>query len=225
MKNLFALLVVLISTFQVLSQGTISGKVIDGENGDVLIGANVIIDGSSTGAMVDFDGNYSLEGLTPGTYNVACSFISYTKQVETNVVVVDGEVTTLNFNLMSATFVIDQEAVIEVKQDRTKDVYMEGLKKKEAGMMDYMSSQEIKKTGDSDAGSALKRVSGVSTVGNYVFVRGLSDRYIKTTLNGAEIPSLDPKRNSIQMDLFPTNLIDNLVVMKTLNSNLPADYS
>ena len=211
--------------FQAYSQGIVRGMVTDGVNGDVLIGANVLVEGSSTGAMVDLDGNYSLEGLAPGTYSIACSFISYTKQVEGNVIVKEGEVTIVNFNLMPATFVIEQEAVIEVKQDRTKDVYMEGLKKKEAGMMDYLSSQEIKKTGDSDAGSALKRVSGVSTVGNYVFVRGLSDRYIKTTLNGAEIPSLDPKRNSIQMDLFPTNLIDNLVVMKTLNSNLPADYS
>ena len=90
-------------------------------------------------------------------------------------------------------------------------------KKKESSMIDYVSSQEIKKNGDSDASSAIKRVSGVYTIGNFVVVRGLSDRYIRTALNGAEIPSLDPKRNSVSMDLFPTNLIDNLVIVKTLN--------
>ena len=63
------------------------------------------------------------------------------------------------------------------------------------------------------------------TIGNFVVVRGLSDRYIRTALNGAEIPSLDPKRSSVSMDLFPTNLIDNLVVVKTLNADLPSNYS
>ena len=54
----------------------------------------------------------------------------------------------------------------------------------------------------------------VYAMGNFVVVRGLSDRYVRTALNGAEIPSLDPKRSSVSMDLFPTNLVDNLVVVK-----------
>ena len=71
----------------------------------------------------------------------------------------------------------------------------------------------------------MKRISGVSTVGNFVFVRGLSDRYLKTTLNGAEVPSIDPRRNTIEMDLFPTNLVDNLMVVKTQTANLPSDWA
>lgn len=225
MKKHLAIFIALLLTTGALAQGTIRGTVADGVNGDLLIGANVLIQGTSKGAMADLDGNYSLEGLAPGTYTVVASFISYNKLVEENIVVKDGEVSIVNFNLMPATFIIEQEAVVEVRQDRSKDIFMENAKKKDPAMIDYISSQQIKKSGDSDASSALKRVTGVSTVGNYVFVRGLSDRYIKTTLNGAEIPSLDPKRNSVQMDLFPTALIDNLVVVKTLNSDLPADYS
>ena len=225
MKKHLAIILALFLSVSALAQGTIRGTVADGVNGDLLIGANVLIQGTTKGAMADLDGNYALEGLSAGTYTIAASFISYNKLVEENIVVKDGEVTIVNFNLMPATFIIEQEAVIEVKQDRSKDIFMENAKKKDPAMIDYISSQQIKKSGDSDASSALKRVTGVSTVGNYVFVRGLSDRYIKTTLNGAEIPSLDPKRNSVQMDLFPTALIDNLVVVKTLNSNLPADYS
>ena len=102
---------------------------------------------------------------------------------------------------------------------------MENIKKKSASSIDYISSQQIKRTGDSDAASAMQRVTGVSTVGNFVFVRGLSDRYLKTTLNGAEIPSIDPRRNTIEMDLFPTNLVDNLVVVKTQTANLPSDWA
>lgn len=219
----FCALVLLCTT--AISQGTIRGKVTDGITGEAMIGANVLIEGTSKGAMADLDGNFSLEGIAAGTYNVVCSFISYEKVIVSGVVVTDNKVSIINIDLKPVTFIIEDGAEIVVKADRAKESYMENVKKKDAAVMDYISSQQIKKTGDSDAGSALKRVTGVSTVGNYVFVRGLSDRYIKTTLNGAEIPSLDPNRNSVQMDLFPTNLIDNLVVMKTANADLPADYS
>ncbi|NQX91876.1 MAG: carboxypeptidase regulatory-like domain-containing protein, partial [Flavobacteriales bacterium] len=208
-----------------MAQGIIRGKVSDGQDGSPMFSANVVIEGSTKGELTDFDGNYSIEGLAPGTYTVVASFLSYQTQKEANVVVKDGEVTIVNFNLVTDAYVIEEEATVVTRIDRSKDVAMESMKKKEAGMMDYISNQQIKKSGDSDAAGALKRVTGVSTVGNYVFVRGLSDRYIKTTLNGAEVPSLDPKRNSVQMDIFPANLIDNLTVMKTLNSDLPADYS
>ena len=206
------------------SQGIIRGKVTDGVTGEELIGANVIIDGTFKGAQADLDGNFSLEGLEPGTYKVNCSFISYDIMSKADIVVTDGEVTIVNFNLKPTSFEIDV-AVVEAKQNKRESVYMDNVKKKDPTMMDYISNQQIKKTGETDAAGALSKVTGVSTVGNYIFVRGLSDRYIKTTLNGAEIPSLDAKRNSVQMDLFPTNLIDNLVVIKTLNADLPADYS
>lgn len=207
-----------------LAQGTIRGKITDGQNGESLIGANAFIEGTTKGAMADLDGNYSLDGLEPGTYNVVGRFIGYTPIIET-VTITSDEVVIVNFNLYVETFVIEQAAEVIAKVDRTRDVYMENIKKKSASSIDYISSQQIKRTGDSDAASAMKRVSGVSTVGNFVFVRGLSDRYLKTTLNGAEVPSIDPRRNSIEMDLFPTNVIDNLVVVKTQTANLPADWA
>ncbi len=61
--------------------------------------------------------------------------------------------------------------------------------------------------------------------GKYVYVRGLSDRYSKTTLNGADIPGLDPNRNSVQMDIFPGNIIESILVHKTFSADLPADFT
>jgi len=66
----------------------------------------------------------------------------------------------------------------------------------------------MKEQGDSDAGDAIKRVTGVSTKGSDVYVRGLGDKYTKTTLNTVEIPGLDPDKNAVQMDIFPTNATD-----------------
>ena len=206
-----------------LAQGTIRGTMTDAQTGETLIGANVVIMDPYKGAMADLDGNYSLEGLAPGSYEVTGSFIGYTPQT-TTVTVTDG-VTLLDFNLFIETYVIEQAAEVVAKVDRSRDVYMENIKKKSAASMDFVSSQQIKQAGDSDAAGAIKRVPGVSTVGNFVFVRGLSDRYIKTTLNGAEVPSMNPRRNSIEMDLFPTNLVDNLVIVKTQTANLPGDWA
>lgn len=222
MKRILVLALLLIGCIQLYSQGIIRGTVVD-ETGFPLIGANVVIDGTTKGVMCDLDGNYSLEGLEAGTYTVVVSFISYQTQ-KREVSVVDKDVSIANFTLTTQVIEIDG-ATIEAKQNRANTTFMEGVKKKQAAAMDFISSQQIKKSGDGNASAALQRVPGVSTVGNFIFVRGLSDRYLKTTLNGAEIPSINPRRNTLEMDIFPTNLIDNLVVVKTQTSNLPADWA
>ena len=224
MKTYLLALCGIIASISALGQGTITGTVTDKANGDILLGATIMIEPGGTGVMSDFDGNYTLTGLAPGTYTIIGRFIAYNSKEE-QVTITGNETVNLNFELESTVIAIDAEAVVEVRQNKASAVYMENVKKKETSMIDYVSSQEIKKNGDSDVSSAIKRVSGVYTIGNFVVVRGLSDRYVRTALNGAEIPSLDPKRSSVSMDIFPTNLVDNLVVVKTLNANLPSNYS
>lgn len=92
--------------------------------------------------------------------------------------------------------------------------------------MEGTSSQAMEKAGDGDAAAAASRVTGVSIEGGkYVFVRGLGDRYTKTVLNGMELPGLDPDKNTVQMDIFPTSLIDNIVVLKSFTPNLSGDFT
>ena len=176
----YALLLCTMLSSAALAQGVVRGKITDGQTGETLIGANAFIEGTTKGAMADLDGNYNLTGLAPGTYKVTGRFIGYAPITEEVTITGDG-VTIVNFNLFVETFVIEQAAEVIAKVDRTRDVYMENIKKKSAASIDYISSQQIKRTGDTDAASAMKRVTGVSTVGNFVFVRGLSDRYLKTT--------------------------------------------
>ena len=92
--------------------------------------------------------------------------------------------------------------------------------------MDGISAEKMKMTGDATAVEAAKRVTGVSIEGGkYVYVRGLGDRYTKVTLNEVDIPGLDPDKNSLQMDIFPSNLIDNIVVSKNFTADMPADFT
>ncbi|MFC6996062.1 TonB-dependent receptor domain-containing protein [Rufibacter roseus] len=100
------------------------------------------------------------------------------------------------------------------------------MQRKSATVMDGVSAEQFSRSGDSDAAAALTRVTGLSIEGSkYVYVRGLGDRYVKTSLNGAEVPGLDPNRNTVQMDLFPANLLDNLTVSKTFTPDMPGSFS
>jgi TonB-dependent receptor len=218
-------LVSMLASMAMFAQGIVRGKVTDGQTGEELIGASVIIEGTVKGTASDLDGNYSLEKLTAGSYNLVCSFITYKSQVVKDIIVKDGEIVVLDFSLQGEAIEIGGEVIVEAKADKSRPNHMLLMEQKSAPMISGISSQQMKKAGDSDAVGALKRVTGVSTVGNQVFIRGLSDRYSKTTVNGAEIPSVDPYRNSVQMDLFPTNLLDNIVVYKTFTPNLPGDFT
>ncbi|HOO09492.1 MAG TPA: TonB-dependent receptor plug domain-containing protein, partial [Cyclobacteriaceae bacterium] len=77
------------------------------------------------------------------------------------------------------------------------------------------TSELIKKTGDANVTAAIARVSGVSTNGSFITVRGIGDRYIKTMINGMRIPTLDPFTNNIKLDIFPSSLVDNIIITKT----------
>src|SRR5690606_31522143 len=91
---------------------------------------------------------------------------------------------------------------------------------------DGLSSQSIKRSGSSDIAAAVKAVPGVSVQdGKYVYVRGLGDRYSKSILNGVDIPGLDPDKNTVQMDIFPTNILENVIVVKSASAELPADFT
>ena len=203
--------------------GIIRGKIIDATTGEALIGANVFITGTTTGTISDFDGYFSLTDVPTGMVSVTASYVSYETQVFDAVEVREGEVVILNANLNLSSQAIDEVVVVARKREQTEAAVLI-MKKKMPTVLDGISSQQITRLGDSDAASALKRVTGVSVEGGkYVYVRGLSDRYSTTTLNGAQIPGLDPEKNTVQMDLFPSNIIENLMVYKTFSPDLPGN--
>jgi len=207
------------------AQGILRGKIIDGETGEELIGATMMLKGTSQGAVSDLDGNYSVIKIEPGVYTVACSYISYEPQEFDNVEIKDGEVTIINVKLLTASVGL-QEVVVTAKAENRTEAALLTVQKKSANVIDGISAQAMSRSGDSEAAGALRRVTGVNVEGGkYVYIRGLSDRYSKTTLNSVDLPGLDPERNTVQMDLFPTSLIDNLIVYKTFTPDLPADFT
>jgi len=227
MNKILGILVFLLlvnATFAQQKQGFVRGNILDGDFGGALIGATIsLADNPSKGTIADLDGNFSLP-LDPGPYKINVSFISYATQTF-DVVVKPGEVTMLDVTLSSAAEELSAYTV-EAKVRRTSEVAMLMDMKKASTVSDGMSAQTFRKNGDNDLGGAIKRVTGVTVQdGKHVYVRGLGDRYTKTTLNGMSIPGLDPDKNSVQIDIFPTNVLENVSVSKTFTPELDGDFT
>ncbi|HXC06825.1 MAG TPA: carboxypeptidase-like regulatory domain-containing protein [Bacteroidia bacterium] len=217
----FTLWCILLSCYA-SGQGIIRGKITD-TNGEALIGATVSFRATTIGTATDLQGMYSLRLPDSNLHVLVVSYVGY-KPVEETIRIVKNEVLVRNYILPPATSTLG-EVVITAKAQKSRDGYMENIKKQTASSLDYISSETMKKTGDANVVAAVTRVPGVSTHGGFITVRGIGDRYILTTVNGMRIPTLDPFTNNIKLDLFPASLIDNVIITKTASADLPGDWA
>ena len=203
--------------------GTVRGRIIDDNTGKSVYGAEIHLLNSRIES--DVDGKFELKAAA-GTHNLSIILANYADLNLTDIVVKLGEVTTIGDVRLSPVTESMTAVRISVKRMQNTESALLTSKRMAPNMIDGISAASFKRIGDGDAASAMKRVTGVSIEGGkYVYVRGLGDRYTKTTMNGVDIPGLDPDRNSIQMDLFPTAVIDNIVVVKTFTADMPADFT
>ena len=223
---MYARLVLLFLSFTnlVLASGYVRGTVIDSYLGEPVIYAEVKILDLNLITLTDLDGRYSFE-LSPGTYTISVEYLGYAKKAINGVQIEDGSVELVDIWLDEENEVIE-EVVVTAEQNKNNETALLTIQRKSPVVLDGVSAQTISRNGDSDAGQAMQRIPGVSVEnGKYIYVRGLGDRYTKTTLNGMDIPGLDPDRNTIQMDIFPTALVDNIIVRKTFSPDMPGDFS
>ena len=226
MKNKlnYLLPLLLLITFNSFSQFGITGTVIDGDFNEPLPFANILVKETGEGVTSDFDGKYSIE-LPKGSYTLVFSFVGYETKEITNINVSDADYTVTDIVLNSVAQGLE-EVVVTVDAKRNTESSVLEIQRKSASLLDGISAQAFQKIGANDIASAVKNVPGVSVQGGkYVYVRGLGDRYSKSILNGVDIPGLDPDRNTIQMDLFPTNMLSNVLVIKSARADLPSDFT
>jgi hypothetical protein len=230
-SKILTLFFVIAATTLSYAQGTIRGVVKDNETQEPIPFATVKlkVNGTNKGAKTDFDGEFQLS-VPAGTYDVIISMSTegYIDQVK-NITVADGAIEVLDVELSKSAEVKDLNAVV-VTAVRTKigKTLADDDKRRmnESGATDGMSDEQMKERGVNTVVDAAQAVPGVTIEdGKSVYVRGLGDRYTKTILNGMEIPGLDPDRNSVQLDIFPTAVVDNITIYKTFLPNWSGDYS
>ncbi len=217
--------IIFISNFCFAQLSSIKGKVIDEKTGETLPGAAVLIKGTTIGSQTDFDGNFSINNITPGKYILECRLISYVIKNIEGVIVKESEPTVLTISIGSSA---NELGVVEVTTTVSKEsnVGLLLMQKNSASVQDGVSSESIKRTPDKSTSDVLKRVSGASIQDNkFAIIRGLNDRYNAAYINGAPLPSSESDRKAFAFDIFPSNMLDNLVIIKTATPDLPADFA
>ena len=230
MKKKILFLFLTVAFQAAFAQSAISGLVMDGDFNEPLAFANVIVrekgqTQSTLGSITDFEGRYSIIVKSEGLYEVEFSYLGYKTIIISDIKVGVNEEVPVNVTLNPSSNQLE-EVVLTVSAKKNNEAAVLAIQKGAITLLDGLSAQTMKKSGDGNVAAAIKRIPGVSVQGGkFVYVRGLGDRYSKTLLGNVEVPGLDPDRNTLQLDVFPTNLIDNILISKSASADLPADFT
>jgi len=208
------------------STGSLAGKLMDKEyNNEPLPFANVIIKGTSTGTTSDMDGLYILNDLSPGSYTIIYSFVGYETQ-EIAVEIIASKVTNVDVTMGASAASLD-EVVITTTTKRESETALLLEQKKAVEIKQSIGAEELSRKGVSDAAGAVAKISGVSKQegSSNVYVRGLGDRYLNTTMNGLSLPSNDVNKKNIDLNLFSSDVIENVSISKAYSSKYYGDFS
>ena len=173
----------------------------------------------------DDAGSFALS-LPPGLHTLRIVADLHKPARIKNVRVVGGRVTTIEVALDPDEDAIDELAPVEYEPDRNTAVGQVALRRNAVGATDAVGAQDIARSPDRSAADAVKRVVGASVVdGRYIVVRGLGDRYTSSLVDGLPVPSTEPDRTAIPLDMFPSLVISDLSIKKTYTADLPGQFA
>ena len=204
--------VVLIMTSTALAQqaGSLRGVVLDREFAAPVTGATVTIVENGLKVTTNDQGNYVFNDLRPGRYTVTIVKDGFVRQVTQDVLVSEGRLTDLDVELAGEFQDMDEVVVQELELGGSESALLE-LRLESPALLDSIGADMMAKAGAGDAASALLLVSGATVQdGKYAVVRGLPDRYVSAQLDGVRLPTSDAKRRAVQLDQFPSAIIQSV---------------
>ncbi|MBP6372916.1 MAG: TonB-dependent receptor [Flavobacterium sp.] len=206
--------------------GGLKGTVLDESNGKPIPGINVLVKNTKFALSTDMDGNYIFRSIPAGTYEVEFSSMGYASKLVSEVVIKEKEITELSPSLGEQKNMLN-EVVITRTKAKTESVKSLLIQQKNSvSVSDGISAETIKRTPDRSTSDVIKRISGASIQDNkFVIIRGLNDRYNTAYINGSPLPSSEPDRKAFSFDIFPSNMIDNLIISKTATPDLPGEFA
>ena len=222
------LVVFVLSALSVFAQsgGSVTGSVFDSATGQPVRQVHVLVEGQPTlKTQTDTDGKYKLD-LPAGTYKLRFTAVNFTDTTVDEIAVAAGAIVEASTVMTNKSSVTTVEVVEKVGNVASNAEAALTERKLAATVSDSISGEEIRSTIASDAAGAVEKVTGVSVVdGGYVYVRGLGERYSSTMLNNAMIPTTEPEKRVVPLDLFPAALIENIKILKTYSPELPGEFS
>jgi len=209
-------------TDKTAQMGSVALTLLSTENAEPVSGARVFIAGLKTDAVTDKKGQVLLD-MPEGNQTISIIHTSFSSQ-SIKVVVLPKEMIAKTVELSPASMELEEFVVLAphiegsvasvIAQERNSDA-----------VGNVIGAEQFTKSGDSSAAAALKRVSGVTLVGGkYVYVRGLGERYSTILFNDLHLPSTNPTKRVVPLDIFPTSMIKSITIQKSYTADLPATF-
>jgi len=205
--------------------GVISGRIESSWNGAPVVKAVVAVRGTTLGATTDGSGNYRIENVPTGAATITVTKSGFERKTLENIRVAPGQTSAANIRMNPMFQELPEfEVISEPVIDQREELFTQ--RQQALDIKDIMGSEEFGRLGVSDAAGAVGKMTGVTVEdGKFPVIRGLNDRYTSTTLNNGAVPSADPKRQSPQLDLFPSDMIESIEVAKTYTPDQPATFT
>jgi len=201
----------------------IKGTIYSLETGEGIPEANIYLTGYGENIKTNDDGYF--EAKVPiGSYALSVIHPDYSATTVKGLEVKEGIALEQELELTPAAAELE-EFIVSAPALEGGILAVMAEKQNSSGVAEVISSEEFSKSGDSSAASALSRVTGLTLVdGKYIYVRGMGDRYSATRLNGAGLPSPEPSKRVVPLDMFPTGMIGSIKVQKTYSPDLPGEF-
>ena len=205
--------------------GRVTGRVIDAASGAGLAEVSLRVVGTTVGTMSGVDGRFTLANVPAGVTSIQARRLGFAAKTVSGVQVVAGRTIEQDISLTGSS--VQLEAVtVSATSERGSVSDALDRQRTATGVVSSVTAEQIAKSPDGDAAQAVKRVSGVTVQdGKYVFVRGLGERYTTSSLNGARVPSPEPERRVVPLDIFPAGLLQSITTSKTFTPDLQGDFS
>lgn len=203
--------------------GALVGQIISAEDQKPVKQAALYFSGSEVEVQTDAQGRFAVE-LPGGLYAVSVVHPRFATQTQENVRVIPSREVTLKLELTPAGIAM-QDYVVTAPYVEGSIASVMAEQRKASAVSEVLGAEQMAATGDSNAASALKRVSGLTIEdGKYVLVRGQPYRYTFTLWNGSPLPSPEPLLRIVPLDLFPTGVLSGIEVQKSFTADRPGEF-
>jgi outer membrane receptor protein involved in Fe transport len=205
--------------------GQIVGRVVDAGTGQGLADVGVQIVGTTLGVSTGVDGRFYVANVPTGTVTVHVRRIGFAAKTVTGIQLEKGQTVDQSIALTRASVQLTPIVVDAAAERGTVNSALDA-QRTSVGVVNAVTAQQISRSPDANAAQAVQRVSGVTVQDNkYVFVRGLGERYTTSSLNGARVPSPEPEKRVVPLDMFPAGLLQSITTTKTFTPDLQGDFS
>jgi len=226
MKKFFFFYILLISSAIYSQTAIIKGTVVEEGTGKSIPGVLVKVLNTKLATQTDASGNFIIRNVPIGKQELQFSDFTLETKIISDVDAIKDETTSLTVSMAEKNNTLNEVVIKRTKMNTESVASLLTVQKNSPRVSDGISAETIKRTPDRTTSDVLKRISGTSIQDNkFVIIRGLNDRYNTTYLNGSPLPSTEPDKKAFSFDIFPANMLDNLIIYKTATPDLPGEFA